>query len=206
MQTQEQSVNQDAVLSDGALVEQALAGDNHAFELLVRRYNTQLFNFIYHLLGDYDQTCDILQDVFVRLYLSLPTLCLQKPLKPWLLQVAHHRSVDELRRIRRRPTVYLSELELSSEDDEIPWLSALADGSPLPEELAEQHDLQRRLLQAIRALPPKFRSIVLLRYVGQLNFSEIGRVLQIPEATAKTYFLRAKPQLRASLEGVRQNH
>jgi RNA polymerase sigma factor (sigma-70 family) len=206
MQTQEQSVRQDVVLSDGALVEQALTGDQQAFELLVRRYNTQLFNFIYHLLGDYDQTCDILQDVFVRLYLSLPTLSVQRPLKPWLLQVAHHRSVDELRRIQRRPSVFLSELEISSEDDESPWLSAIADNGPLPEELAEQHDLQRLLLQAIQALPPKFRSIVLLRYMGQLNFSEIGSILHIPEATAKTYFLRAKPQLRASLEGVRQNH
>ncbi len=201
MRSQEQSAKQDVMLSDGVLVQRTLVGDHQAFELLVRRYSTQLFNFIYHLLGDYDQTCDILQDVFVRLYLSLPTLRLQKPLKPWLLQVAHHRSLDELRRIHRKPTVSLSELDFNSEEDEVPWLSALADNSPLPEELAEQHDLQRRLLQAIHALPPKFRSIVLLRYVGQLSFSEIGGVLQIPEATAKTYFLRSKPLLRAHLAG-----
>jgi RNA polymerase sigma-70 factor (ECF subfamily) len=190
------------MLSDNLLVQRTLVGDHQAFEILVRRYSTQLFNFIYHLLGDYDQTCDILQDVFIRLYLSLPTLRLQRPLKPWLLQVAHHRSVDELRRMHRKPTVSLSELDFGSlEEDEIPWLSAVADNSPLPEELAEQHELQHRLLQAIHALPPKFRSIVLLRYLGQLSFSEIGRILQIPEATAKTYFLRSKPLLRANLAG-----
>jgi len=205
-QMQKQSTKQDVTHSDDALVKQILAGDHQAFELLVRRYNTQLFNFIYHLLGDYDRACDVLQEVFIRLYLSLPTLYLQKPLKAWLMQVAHHRSVDELRRINSRPTVYLSELERSSEDDESPWLSDVVDGDARPEELAEQHDLQRHLLQAIQALPPRFRGIVLLRYVEQLNFSEIGRVLHIPETTARTYFLRAKPRLRASLEGVRQNY
>jgi RNA polymerase sigma-70 factor (ECF subfamily) len=48
-------------------------------------------------------------------------------------------------------------------------------------------------------LPPKFRSVVLLRYTSQLSFSEIGKVLNMPEATAKTYFQRARPLLRASM-------
>ena len=56
------------------------------------------------------------------------------------------------------------------------------------------------LQRAIDALPPKFRAVVLLRYASQLSFSEIGQALQMPEATAKTYFQRAKPLLRASLK------
>src|SRR5207249_11639668 len=70
---------------------------------------------------------------------------------------------------------------------------------PLPEELAEQSDLQYRLQGAIQTLPIKFRSVVLLRYAGQLSFSEIGQTLNMPEATAKTYFQRAKPLLRTAL-------
>ena len=69
----------------------------------------------------------------------------------------------------------------------------------LPEELAEQSDLQQRLQEAIQTLPLKFRSVVLLRYAGQLSFSEIGQTLSMPEATAKTYFQRAKPLLRTAL-------
>jgi DNA-directed RNA polymerase specialized sigma24 family protein len=48
-------------------------------------------------------------------------------------------------------------------------------------------------------LPLKFRMVVLLRYTGQLSFGEIGQALDMPEATAKTYFQRAKPLLRAAL-------
>ena len=58
---------------------------------------------------------------------------------------------------------------------------------------------QQRLQEAIQTLPIKFRSVVLLRYAGQLSFSEIGQILNMPEATAKTYYQRAKPLLRAAL-------
>ncbi len=80
-------------------------------------------------------------------------------------------------------------------------LAAMPDTDPLPEELAERRDLQACLQQAIGALPPKFRAVVLLRYAAQLSYAEISQVLQMPEATAKTYFQRAKPLLRATLTG-----
>jgi len=63
--------------------------------------------------------------------------------------------------------------------------------------------VQDTLLKAIRALPPKFRAVVLLRYASQLSYAEIGRVLHMPEATAKTYFQRAKPLLKVGLGSLR---
>ncbi len=183
-------------ISDGVLAQQTLAGDQQAFEALVKRYSTPLFNFICRFLGDYDQACDISQQVFLQLYLSLSTLRTGDPLKAWLFQVARNRCLDEL---RRKHAIHFSELESVSDEDELSPLAAMPDTSPLPEELAERHDLQERLQQAIEALPPKFRSVVLLRYAGQLSFSEIGQVLNMPEATAKTYFQRAKPLLRTAL-------
>ena len=183
-------------IADGMLAQQALAGDEQAFEVLVHRYSTPLFNFICHFLGDYDQACDISQQVFLQLYISLPTLRIGEPLKAWLFQVARNRCLDEL---RRKHTVHFSELETTSDEDELSPLAVMPDTSPLPEELAERHDLQVHLQQAILALPPKFRPVVILRYTAQLSFSEIGRTLHMPEATAKTYFQRAKPLLRSAL-------
>ena len=185
-----------AEIADGILAQQTLAGDERAFEELVHRYSTPLFNFICHFLGDYDQACDILQQVFLQLDLSLPTLRTSEPLKAWLFQLARNRCFDELRRKR---AIHFSELEATSDEDDLSPLAVMPDTSPLPEELAERHDLQELLRQAISALPVKFRSVVLLRYTAQLSFSEIGRTLNMPEATAKTYFQRAKPLLRAAL-------
>ena len=196
MQLRERTKRHVPEISDGVLAQQTLAGDQQAFEALVKRYSTPLFNFICRFLGDYDQACDISQQVFLQLYLSLSTLRTGDPLKAWLFQVARNRCLDEL---RRKHAIHFSELESVSDEDELSPLAAMPDTSPLPEELAERHDLQERLQQAIEALPPKFRSVVLLRYAGQLSFSEIGQVLAMPEATAKTYFQRAKPLLRTAL-------
>ena len=196
MQTQEPKTTHSTETSDGILANNCLLGDEQAFEVLVHRYSPPLFNFICHFLGDYDQACDISQQVFLQLYISLPTLRIGEPLKAWLFQVARNRCLDEL---RRKHTVHFSELETTSDEDELSPLAVMPDTSPLPEELAERHDLQVHLQQAILALPPKFRPVVILRYTAQLSFSEIGRTLHMPEATAKTYFQRAKPLLRSAL-------
>ena len=199
MQIHPSQADQQLNYSDGFLARQALAGDQQAFEVLVHRYSTLLFNFIYHFLEDYDKACDISQQVFLQLYISLGNLNTEGPLKPWLFQVARNRSLDEIRQRNRRRNVYFSELESANEEGEVPLLFSIPDQGPQPEELAERRDLQRRLRQAIQALPPKYREVVFLRYTAQLSFSEVGQVLDMPTATAKTYFQRAKPLLRTHL-------
>jgi len=115
MQTQEKSTLQEQAVTDGVLAQQALSGDTQAFEVLVHRYSTSLFNFIYHMLGDHDLSCDILQQVFLQLYLSLSTLRTGEPLKPWLFQVARNRCLDDIRQRTRRRTIHFSELEMGNE-------------------------------------------------------------------------------------------
>src|SRR5258708_4653320 len=169
-------------LTDGILVQQTLAGQQEAFELLVRRYQTPLFNYVCHCLGNYDLACDVTQHVFVQLYTSLSTLRTNAPLKSWLFQVAHNRCLDEL---RRKHISHFSELESTNADDDLSPLDILPDNNPLPEELAEHRELQQALHQAIDTLPPKYRAVVLLRYTAQLSFSEVGEILDTPEHTAK---------------------
>src|SRR5579871_3394190 len=164
MQIQETTNVYNAIdMTDGVLAQQTLAGDQYAFEHLVQRYSTPLFNFIYRFLGDYDQACDILQHVFIQLHGSLSTLRTDKPLKAWLFQVARNRCLDEL---RRKHAIHFSELDAGSDEEELSPLTAMPDTQPLPEELAERHDLQDALRRAIQSLPIKFRSVVLLRYVS----------------------------------------
>src|SRR2546430_1091071 len=156
MQAQEQT-RAHVAPTDGELVKRTLAGDQGAFEILVRRYQVPLLNFTCHCLADYDMACDITQQVFLQLYISMPKLRTSEPLKAWLFQVARNRCLDEL---RRKHAIHFSELEAANEDDELSPLVAIPDNGPLPEELAEQSDLQRSLHEAIQTLPVKFRAVV----------------------------------------------
>ncbi len=209
MYKQHYAHTQVAEISDTALIAQTLAGDNRAFERLVQRYQTPLYNFVGRCLKDYEQAFDVVQFVFLQLYVSLPKLHMhlysprtKTPLKSWLFQVAWNRCMDELR--KQRP-LFFSELEILDTEDDLSLLDAIPDAHPQPDEVAEHHDLQTILHQAIQTLPPKFRSVVFLRYTKELSFVEIGRILNMPENTVKTYFQRARPLLRAELTSYRQS-
>src|SRR5579859_4911108 len=152
----------DTSASDATLAQATLAGNQRAFEILLQRYSTPLFNFIYRFLGDYDQACDVLQQVSLRFYTALPKLNTGEPFKSWLFQVARNCCVDELRR-RKRYAIYFSQLETENSDGEVVYLAEMPDPGPLPEEMVECHDLQQLLQHAILSLPPRFRSVVILR-------------------------------------------
>ena len=184
--------------SDNELVQQALAGDMSGFETLVERYKLMLTNSAYQILRNRQKVEDVIQFVFLQLFLSLDTLHADKSIRAWLFKVVYNRCMDELRRVQ---PVYFSELKVSEEvEDEFIPFECVPDPTPLPEEIAEQHELQQRILRAISILPPRLRSVVFLRYMLQKSYAEISQILNIPEATAKTYFHRAKPYLRIALQ------
>jgi RNA polymerase sigma-70 factor (ECF subfamily) len=184
---------------DGVLVGQALAGDQRAFELLVSRYHRPLVRYIRGFLKGDEQVSDVLQHVFLQLYLSLPILLRNVSLKAWLFQVARHRCLDELRKRHRRAEIPFSALEWKYREEELSPLEAIPDPEPLPEVVAERSDLQRSLRQALFALPPKCRSIVRLHCFRHLSFAEIAQTLNMSKNTVKTSFYRSLPHLRRAL-------
>jgi RNA polymerase sigma factor (sigma-70 family) len=196
METQRYRNTRDPETSDNVLFQQAVAGDQEAFEALVSRYQHPLFHLIYRYVDEYHEAHDILQQVWLQLYLSLPTLHPNVHMKPWLFTVARNRSLDVLRRKR---LLSFSEVETGNEENEVAFLDTIPDTSPTPEELVEQRDLQQAIWRSIQAIPRTYHSVVLLYYSEQMNFTEIGRVLKMPVSTVKARFHRAKPFLRAVL-------
>jgi len=193
METQGYRNTRDPETSDNVLFQQALAGDQEAFEALFSRYQRSLFRLIYRYVGEYNEAHDVLQQVWLQLYLSLPKLYPNVQMKPWLFTVAHNRSLDVL---RRRRFLSFSEVEKGNEEDETAFLNTIPDTSLTPEELVEQRDLQQAIQRAIQTLPGTYRTVVLLYYREQMSYAEIGRVLKMPVSTVKTRFHRAKPFLR----------
>jgi len=198
-QPRQYSVLQGQRVPDGVLVDQAESGDQRAFELLVSRYHCPLTSYIRIFLNDDDQVSDVLQHVYLQLYVSLPILQTNVSLKRWLFQVARNRCLDELRRRRRRPEVHFSTLDQEYREEGLSSLQAIPSPEPSPEEVAEKVDLHASLQEAIASLPPKLRSIVHLRCFGQLSFSEIGQMLDMRENNVKASFHRSLPRLRRAL-------
>jgi len=165
----------------------------------VRRYHHILASYIGGFIKDDEQVSDVLQHVYIQLYLSLPVLLTNVSLHSWLFQVARNRCLDELRKKRRHVETPFSALARDYGEEEISPIETIPDPDPLPEEVAERLDLHCSLQKAIASLPPKFRSIVHLYCFRQLSFAEIGRKLNMPASTAKTNYYRSLPHLRKAL-------
>ena len=155
MQTQEDRYREDPETADSVLVQQALSGDQEAFEAQVSRYKQSLFGLIHHYVGEYHEAEDILQHVWLQLYLSLATLRPYVQIKPWLFTVARNRSLDFLRHkhVLSQRLLFFCEVEARIEEDEVTFLDTIPDTSPTPEEQAELHDLQREIQDAILGTP-----------------------------------------------------
>jgi RNA polymerase sigma-70 factor, ECF subfamily len=175
MQTQETWTKEKPEAPDSVLVQQAMAGHQEAFEALVSRYEQSLLGLIYSYVVQYLEAQNVLQQVWLQLYLSLATLRQNGHIKPWLFTVARNRSLDILRSTR---LLSFSELETGNEEDGAAFLDTLPDTSPTLEELAERHDLQQAVQRAILALPHSYRAVVLLSSGEQLTFTEMREMKQ----------------------------
>ncbi|SRR5579883_39177 len=198
--------NETAFCTDSQLISRSRLGDQQAFTNLVMRYSPPLTRYIMSRLKGSNETSltdDVLQHVWLRLFLHLPDISLEVPLSSWLFRVAHNCCIDILRAQRRRTMVSLSTL-LSRQDemeDDLSWEALVSSDASLSEQLEAQEE-KVRIRRAIESLPAHFRQVVLLRYEEQMTFAEIGALLQMSSSTAKTYFYRSKAHLRRLLNGL----
>jgi RNA polymerase sigma-70 factor (ECF subfamily) len=173
------------------LVAAALAGQQSAFEQIVRRYQRPMVNLIARMTGDRDRAEDLAQEAFVKAFRSLAAFDTSRRLSSWLFRIAHNLAVDAMRR-PRRPTVSID----GPADDRRTAPEPAAPPAPDPVERAA---LGRALEDALGRLRPEFRAAVVLRYDEGLPFDEIGHVMGIPEATARSHVHRARKELARHL-------
>jgi RNA polymerase sigma factor (sigma-70 family) len=174
------------------LVARVQAGDCDAYEAIVRRFQDMAVGYACSVLGDFQLAEDAAQEAFVCAYYDLPALRDPAAFPGWFRQIVF-KQIDRLRRGRR---VLNIPLELAAE---------MAVSNPGPAEMAERHEMQDKILQAIEALPEHQRSVVTLFYIGEYSQKEISAFLEIPVATVKTRLHAARKQLKERMMAVLQD-
>jgi RNA polymerase sigma-70 factor (ECF subfamily) len=172
------------------VLRKAQRGDEHAFRLIVRAYETPVYNYVLRMVGDRALAEDLSQEIFLRIYQGLPGFSLRCRFTTWLFQVAKNRVLDELRARERKPQ---SSLTL----DDLPPLEVV----DAPPERVEAIDAVWR---AVAALNPDLKMALLLRDVVGLSYTEIADSLEITLATVKWRIFKAREEVQLALvrEGV----
>ena len=172
-------------MNDAALVELVLAGDQDAFSLLVERYKDAVQNLAYRMLSNVTEAEDVTQEAFVRAYTQLGTYKPAHKFSTWLLSIASHLAIDQLRRRRF--------LALPLED--VPFLEWIVDVGTSPEQSALAGEQQDEIQHYLRRLPSKYRAVVVLRYWYDFSYEEIASTLKLTPALVKARLHRARELL-----------
>jgi len=175
---------------DLGILRKAQKGDERAFSILVRAYETPVFNYVLRLVGDRSLAEDLTQEVFLRVYQGLPRFSLRCRFTTWLFQVTKNRVLDELRALERRPRAVVAL-------DDAPAFEVL--DAP-----AERIEAMDAVWRAINALNVDLKMALLLRDVVGLSYTEIADSLEITLATVKwrIYKAREEVQLALAREGI----
>ncbi|HZC05918.1 MAG TPA: sigma-70 family RNA polymerase sigma factor, partial [Ktedonobacterales bacterium] len=166
---------------DTALVRRVLAGDQEAFASIVEKYKDPVFNVAYRMLGNPTEAEDVAQETFVRAYTQLRTYQEGRRFSTWLLSIASHLSIDQLRRRRF----------LALPLDNAPFLEWIADLGAGPEQAALQVEASDEMQKVLSVLPPKYRTVLVLRYWYDLSYEEIAEMLGLTSALVKARLHRA---------------
>jgi RNA polymerase sigma-70 factor, ECF subfamily len=201
------SVNSLAGLAERALVEQAQAGNRHAFEELVRRYDRDVLRLALNLMKRTEDARDVYQEAFLKVYRNLPRFRFECSFYTWLYRIVTNVCLDHLRRRQARPEDQAPEMTYSTQFDE-----AGADfferqrehrATLDPERHLLGQEIGTRLAAAMERLSPRERVVFEMKHYQGLKLRAIGDALGTSEETVKNSLFRATRKLRNALGVLR---
>jgi RNA polymerase sigma-70 factor (ECF subfamily) len=181
---------------EATLVAAAKAGDLHAFETLVHRYEGRIYRLTYNITQNREDAQDSTQDAFLKAYQHLPGFQGESRFYTWLVRIAVNEALMKLR--RRRPQEISLDESIQTADDLVP--REIEDWGPKPDKRYEQSELQDILARSIAQLEPAYRIVFQLRDIEELSTEETARLLGLSIPAVKSRLLRARLKLRHSLD------
>lgn len=169
---------------DTAQITQAQHGNSEAFTHLVDAYQAPVYNLCYRMLGDAGEAEDAAQETFLRAYLSLKKYDLERSFMTWILSIAAHYCIDQI----RKRHLQTSPLDILPEED-------APDPAPSPEGVFNASEENRRVRALLKSLDPQDRAAVIMRYWYDFSDQEIGDSLSLTVSAVKSRLHRARREL-----------
>jgi RNA polymerase sigma-70 factor (ECF subfamily) len=190
MTTKAIQINNLREFTDGELITKAIAGREDVFEELVRRYQRPIVNYVFRMLGNYDASLDVTQEIFIKVYNSMARYSAEYKFSTWLYKIAHNAAIDHLRRNHN----HTQSLEIENEDGT--YQLQFESKRLSPEQEREQSEWRKEIGAVVKCLPTGYRELILLRHNQDLSYDEIADVTNLPLGTVKNRLFRAREMMR----------
>ena len=184
-------------LADGELAARVAAGDPLAFEVLMRKHNRMLYRVARAVLRDDAEAEDALQLAYLRAYQAIGSYRGDSKLSTWLTRIVVNESLMRVRKRRREGMVI--PLESLAGESDMAMIENIESPVERPDAAAMRRETRLTIERHIDALPEVFRTVFVLRALEELSVEETAVSLDIPEATVRTRFFRARGLMREAL-------
>lgn len=180
---------------DRELVRQFRDGDRHAFEALVSRYKRRLYSTIYRMTRNHQATDELLQETFLKLYVSIDKYNDSFPFFPWLNRIAINNAINFFKKEQKR----YGDRSLEEEVEERNLQPADGRNFFDPETAFVNKERDGKILEALQQLSPPYRMVLALRVFEDLSYKEIADMLELEIGTVMSRLNRARGQVREAL-------
>jgi RNA polymerase sigma-70 factor (ECF subfamily) len=180
---------------DAELVQRAAAGEARAFELLYIKYQRRVERLIGRMVRDVDLVPDIAQETFIRAYRALPKFRGDAQFYTWLYRIAVNTAKKHLLELKRDPTVSLSAMRSSDEDETSasePEQSMGTADNATPDAILASKEIAQAVNEAMDALPEELRQAITLREIDGMSYDDIAQALDCPIGTVRSRIFRAR--------------
>jgi len=184
--------------SDQLLVERVKAGDRHAFDLLVLKYQHRIVKLIMRYIRDPAEALDVSQEAFLKAYRALPKFRGDSAFYTWMYRIAINTAKNHLVAARRRPLQYSSDI---SEPEEFDWHASMQDRDS-PEQQALGDELRVAVEATLSDLPEDLRVAITLRELDGLTYEEISQVMECPIGTVRSRIFRAREAIDKKIQSI----
>lgn len=168
-------------------LEKVRSGDLEAFNNLVEAYQAPVYNLCFRMLGDHYEAEDAAQETFMRAYKSIKRYDMNRPFSTWLLSIAAHYCIDQVRK-RRMTKISL---------DDLPY-QQISDPAPGPEIALSQTEKQNQVKELLDSLSAEDRAAIVMRYWYEFSYEEISESLNLTVSAVKSRLHRARRSLAES--------
>lgn len=179
-------------LADEQIIEEVISGNSDLFSILVQRYNQQLFRIVRGYISDKEDAKDVMQTSYLKAFENLNQFRGEAKFSTWLFRIGIN---EALKKINRNNNISdLVDVTHHENGDQ-----KNRKETSTPETNLIQDDMNQHLEKAIDALPPKYRSVLIMREIEQMNTKETAEILDISRSNVKVRLHRAKKMLREEL-------
>lgn len=175
--------------TDKSLVERCLAGEDLAWDELVRTHTKRVYGLCYRFTNNATEAQDLTQEVFLRIFKSVKSFRADEGnFTTWMARLTRNLLIDHYRRTRQ-------DRSTDSIEGQLPMLEEKMTSSARPDGLVAGREAREQLQAGLQKLSPELRETLILRDLEELEYREIADVLKIPEGTVKSRLNRARAEL-----------